>query len=445
MNNDELLRGLGYAGGGKIDKKQLDALLGSSGVFANGDGKTPTSLAGFGDIRGADSFIKWHPAGDYTRAPELREGEAGFSGEADPLAEYYSRVGLSQDRQYDTGEAGQTLVPGATLDDVYTKDKADTGFSGDKGWYELQSQYGDAPDANMQYRNVRLQEDAEGNLVPVGEQVFTRESDGSNTVRGILSLLGVAAAGGALGSVISGAGTAGGAASGAGTGAWTSAAADSQLANVALGDSAFAGYGTAAGAGGAAPWTSAAADSQLANVAINEAGGNALAGYAADPTLAEYLKTAYKYGNTADKVSKGDYKGAILSVAGDYIPNAEITGNAVVDKALMAGVKSGGSMSAVVSSLVGQVPGMEYVSMVPGAKAAVVGAITSALQGGASEQEAIAAGTKAAAQQGAGGGGSVTPAVVLQEDTNPWRDLYDVGGESIFQTPQAVKSKATRS
>lgn len=216
--------------------------------------------------------------------------------------------------------------------------------------------------------------------------------------------------------------------------------------------------GGAATAGGAGAYTTAAADSQLANAALG--GGDWLSNL----SMADVNKAV----NAVHSAGEGDVRGALasyitpgmLGMSGDM--GLGEFGNAAATSAVKSAISGKDPIAGAVSGLLGKIPGMEYISMVPGVKSAVVGAITSALKGGASETEAVAAGKKAAAQAqtgaaedavdpGTGGGalfGGVSggaPTALSMEDPNPWRGpMEDVHGEGIFQTPQAVKSNPAR-
>lgn len=215
--------------------------------------------------------------------------------------------------------------------------------------------------------------------------------------------------------------------------------------------------GGAATAGGAGAYTTAAADSQLANAALG--GGDWLSNL----SMADVNKAV----NAVHSAGEGDVRGALASyVTPSMLGMGDLglgeMGNAAANSAVKSVISGKDPIAGAVSGLLGKIPGMAYISMVPGVKSAVVGAITSALKGGASETEAVAAGQKAAAQAqtgaaedavdpgtggGAlfGGGSGGAPTALSMEDPNPWRGLMeDVGGEGIFQTPQAVKSSPAR-
>lgn len=215
--------------------------------------------------------------------------------------------------------------------------------------------------------------------------------------------------------------------------------------------------GGAATAGGAGAYTTAAADSQLANAALG--GGDWLSNL----SMADVNKAV----NAVHSAGEGDVRGALASyVTPSMLGMGDLglgeMGNAAANSAVKSVISGKDPIAGAVSGLLGKIPGMAYISMVPGVKSAVVGAITSALKGGASETEAVAAGQKAAAQAqtgaaedavdpgtggGAlfGGGSGGAPTALSMEDPNPWRGpMEDVHGEGIFQTPQAVKSNPAR-
>lgn len=194
-----------------------------------------------------------------------------------------------------------------TLNQIYgglADDMLPGGFRPQLGyeWDSMEAQIGGGPGRATiaGYSGPIGQDDMYSAYSPTGEFLgrYQADDDGWKALLPIaMALGGQFLFGGGLG----GAGAAGAAGTTAGSvtpGAWLSAAADSQLANLALGADALAGY-TAAGAiptavniGGTlysagAPISSIfnpAVDSQIANEAIAAAGGNPLTGYF-DPSL----------------------------------------------------------------------------------------------------------------------------------------------------------------